>query len=220
MMNDNDLIKKISDKNVNIDEFVETVLNDEKIRIQVVNQMLTNNNIMVYYHCYYIVSKASEIKPELFYEYWNDFASLLNHKNSYHRDIGLTIIANLTKVDENDLFSSLYKKYIKHFNDEKFMTSQCFVKNIKKIIKNKSEYEKQIINLLLDVDKICAYPTKQKELLKSNIIELFDEVYENTIYKDIIKKFVISQSSSVSPKTKKKVRGFVKKYGDIYLGDE
>ena len=211
-MNNRDLVIKISDKNVNIDEFVEKVINDEKIRIQVINQMLNNNKIMVYYNCYYIVSKASEIKPELFYEYWNDFAFLLEHKNSYHRDIGLTIIANLTKVDEKDLFSFLYKNYIKLFNDEKFMTSQCFVKNMKKIIKNKSEYEEQIIDLLQDIDKICTYPTKQKELLKSDIIKVFDEIFENTKYKDIIIKFVKSQSSSISPKTKKKVREFVKKY--------
>ncbi len=72
---------------------------------------------MVYYHCYYVISKASEEKPELFYDYWNEFVLLLDHQNSYHRDIGLTIIANLTKIDTDDKFSVIYEKYIEHFND-------------------------------------------------------------------------------------------------------
>jgi hypothetical protein len=167
---------------------------------------------MVYYHCYYIISQASEKKPELFYEYWNDFVSLLNHKNSYHRDIGLTIIGNLTKVDKNNLFSNIFQEYIEHFNDDKFMTAQCFVQNMKKILRNKNEYADQIIRVLLDVDQICTYPEKQRELLKSDIIEVLEQAYESEIYEDTIVEFIRSQSSSVSPKTKKKVKQFLRKY--------
>lgn len=212
-MDESNLVDKISDKNVNVDEFVKIVLDDFDTREEVVKQLLTNNKIMVYYHCYYIISKASEEKPQLFYKYWDDFASLLDHKNSYHRDIGLTIIANLTKVDDKKLFSSIFPKYMNHFNDGKFMTAQCFVKNLKKVIRYKHKYEEKIIKLLLDVDKICSYPEKQKELLKSDIIEVLDEVYENTIHKDIIVDFIRSQSNSLSPKTKKKVKEFLKKHG-------
>lgn len=212
-MIESNLIKRIADKNANICEFVEDVLNDENTRAEVINQLLTNNNIMVYYHCYYIISKASEEKPELFYKYWNDFVSLLDHKNSYHRDIGLTVIGNLTKVDENNLFSSIFQKYIEHLNDDKFMTAQCFVRNIKKVLKNKSEYAQQIIEVLLDVDNRCTYPEKQKELLKSDVIEVLDEAYENIIDKNRIAEFIRIQSGSVSPKTKKKSKEFLKKYG-------
>lgn len=130
---------------MDIDEFVEVVIGDENARAEVIKQLLNNKNIMVYYHCYYIISKASDEKPELFYKYWNDFASLLDHKNSYHRDIGLTIIANLTKVDEKSLFSNIFQSYIQHFNDEKFMTAQCFVKNMKKVLKNKKNMKNKLL---------------------------------------------------------------------------
>jgi hypothetical protein len=49
---------------------------------------------MVYYHCYYVVEKASQKRPELFYPYWDDIAALLVHKNSYHRDFALDILGN------------------------------------------------------------------------------------------------------------------------------
>lgn len=206
------MIKKIADKNVNIHDFVKAALNDENTRVEVINQLLNNKNIMVYYHCYNIISKASEEKPELFYKYWNDFAYLLDHKNSYHRDIGLTIIANLTKVDEDNLFSSIFDKYTEHFNDDKFMTAQCFVQNMKKILKNKDEYAGEIIEVLLDIDKRCNYSEKLKELLKSDIIEVLDEAYEGTMDKNEIVVFVRLQSSSISPKTRRKAKEFLKKY--------
>ena len=208
----NNLIERIADKNVNIDEFVEAVLGDENTREEIIKQLLTNTNIMVYYHCYYIISKASEEKPKLFYEHWDDFASLLDHKNSYHRDIGLTIIANLTKADEKNLFSNVYNKYIERFNDEKFMTAQCFVRNIKKVVKHKNEYVEKVVSLLLDVDNRCNYPQKQKELIKSDIIEVLDEAYEKTRDKNKIIEFISSQSGSISPKTRKKANEFLKKH--------
>lgn len=92
MLND-DLLKKIADKNVNIAEFANRVVNDEPLRAEIVKQLLTHKDIMIYYHCYYIVDQASAARPQLFYEYWNDFTALLHHQNSYHRDIGLTITA-------------------------------------------------------------------------------------------------------------------------------
>lgn len=212
-MSEKSLIEKISDKDVDICSFAELVVDDESLREEVINQLLTNKDIMVYYHCYYIIAKASEENPKLFYKYWDDFSSLLKHENSYHRDIGLTIIANLTKADEKDLFSILYKQYIEHFNDTKFMTGQCFVKNLKKIIKYKSEYIERVVELLLEVDNRCNYLEKQKELLKSDIIEVLGEVYEKTKYKSEIEEFVIYQSNSISPKTKKKAKEFLKRYG-------
>lgn len=69
MLSDTDLISKISDKNYDVDEFAEMALNNQQMRNKIVNLMLTHEKIMVYYHAYYVVSKSSELKPELFYPY-------------------------------------------------------------------------------------------------------------------------------------------------------
>lgn len=205
------LIEKIADKDVNINEFVNQVIRDENIREEIIKQLLTNEKIMVYYHCFYIISKASQDKPELFYNHWNDFVSLLDNKNSYHRDIGLTLIANLTKVDVRNYFIDLFPRYIKHFNDDKFMTAQSFVINLKKIIKNKVEFTEKVIDLLIGVDTICSYTEKQRELLKSDIIDVMEEAYPILIDKNKIMEFIKAQSASSSPKTRKRVKEFLKK---------
>lgn len=97
------------------------VVDDSQMRDNVVNLMLNNQNIMVYYNSYYIISLASALKPELFYKYWDDFVLLLNHQNYYHRDFALNLLANLTQVDTENKFSLIFDDYFSHINDEKFM---------------------------------------------------------------------------------------------------
>ena len=207
-----DLILQISDKNVNIDKFAEIVINNEPIRDKIINQMLNNKNIMAYYHSYQILAKASELEPELFYKYWDDFASLLNHENSYHRDFGLTLIANLTKVDKENRFSSISGDYFKCINDAKFMTARHCIQNTAKIMANKSELTEYILNILLNIDELCNFSQKQKALLKSNVIEVFDKFYWQITDKKNVNKFVKVELDSISPKTRKIAKEFILKW--------
>lgn len=208
----NGLISEISDKNVDVDKFAEIVINEEPIRHEIINHMLNNEHIMVYYHSYNILSKASELKPELFYIYWDDFASLLNHENSYHRNFGLTLIANLTKVDTENKFASVSEDYFKHINDAKFMTAHHCIQNITKILANKSELKEDILDILLNIDKLCNFSEKQKALMKSDVIGVFDKFYGEIDNKEIINKFVKVELDSISPKTKKRAREFILKH--------
>ena len=167
---------------------------------------------MVYYNSYYIISRASELKPELFYKYWDDFLLLLNHQNSYHRDFALNLLANLTRVDKENKFSLIFDEYFSHINDEKFMTSRQCIQNTAKILTNKGELTEDIIDILLDIDARCDFPEKQKALLKSDVIDLFDEFYEQINDKEMINEFVKPELDSISPKTRKKAKNFVRKY--------
>ena len=211
-MTKNNLISEISDKNVDVGKFAEIVINEESIRQEIIKQMLNNKHIMVYYHSYNILAKSSELKPELVYRYWNDFASLLTHENSYHRDFGLTLIANLTKIDSENKFSSVFDDYFKCLNDAKFMTARHCIQNTAKILTNKSELNEDILNILLNIDELCNFPEKQKALLKSDVINVFDEFYREINNKEMINKFVKVELNSISPKTKKRAREFILKY--------
>lgn len=187
-------------------------MNDPSIRDTIVNLMLKNEKIMVYYHSYYILSKASQLKPGLFYKYWDDFVSLLNHKNSYHRDFALVLLANLTKVDKDNKFAPIFDDYFIHINDAKFSTARHCVQSTAKILVNKEELTLDIVNILLDVDNRCDFPEKQKALLKSDIIHLFHEHYEKINNKEDINIFVENELDSISPKTRKKAIEFIRRY--------
>lgn len=208
-----DLILEISDKNFNKNEFVERAINDSKIRDELVQLMLTHRKIMVYHHSYNVISQASQMRPELFYQYWEDFAVLLDHPNSYHRDFALIILANLTPADKENKFLNLFNRYFSHINDEKFMTARKCIQNTAKILESKGELTGDIIDILLDVDNRCDFPLKQKALLKSDVIELFINFYRQINDKEGVNEFVKYELGSISPKTRKMAKKFMEKYG-------
>jgi hypothetical protein len=212
-MQNDDLLQRIAAKNANIAEFVKIAVDDEGQRAEIVKQLLTHKDIMVYYHCYSIVDQASAARPELFYQYWNDFAALLHHQNSYHRDIGLTIIANLSAADSDRRFPGIMENYLNHINDPKFMTALCMVRNCRKIIRNQPDLRERIIDFLIGADDRCNFTNKQKALLRCDIIEVFDEVYEITKNQKRIEDFVQNEINSISPKSRKTAKAFMKKHG-------
>jgi len=211
-MDTKEIIRDIADKNFDKFKYVEQIQFDEELRDLIIDQMISNKNIMVYYHCYDIVSEASRSKPELFYKYWNTCRNLLHHENSYHRDIGLTVIANLSKSDENNLIIEVIDEYLEHARDDKFMTSRCCIKNSSKILLNKPELMKKIIVYFINSADSCNYPIKQKELLISDIIEAFDTIYDKYDNKVELMDFVRDKTTSGSPKTRKAAKEFILKY--------
>jgi hypothetical protein len=211
-MNRTEIVEQIAEKDFEVNEFVQLAISDEKARNEIVHQMLTHPAIMVYYHCFYVVDKASQDHPEMFYPYWGEIAALLHHENSYHRDFALEIIGHLTKVDQENHFDEIEDEYFSAINDEKFMTGNCCVKNLLKIYRHKPEQQGQIIETLLDIDNRCDYPEKQKGILKADVLEIFDQVYEEVQERDEINEFIRTEVDSISPKTRKKAKELINKY--------
>lgn len=213
-MIDNTFIEEIKIKDLDIAAIADKIIADKEYRDRVVLYLMTYKEIMVYYNSYYVLAHASEIKPELFYEYWDEFASLLNHKNSYHRDIGMTLIANLTAVDVNNRFDIIFDEYVKCIDDEKFMTAQCCVRNLKKVLKHREDLIEKISEMVLNIEHITSYSEKQTELLKYDILEIFDSIYDKVAvdHKSRIDIFIRDCMDSISPKTKKMAKRLKKKY--------
>jgi hypothetical protein len=211
--NSTTFIEQIAKKDFDLNSFVQLAIINERARNEIVCQMVTNSAIMVYYHCYYVVENASRERPDLFYSDWNKIAELLHHNNSYHRDFALEIIGNLTCVDQENRFLELKDEYFSILNDEKFMTGNCCVKNLLKIYRHKPDHREEIIQILLDIDNRCNFSEKQKGVLKADILDIFDELYGDGIERDRINEFIMSQAYCVSPKTRNKAKGLVKKYG-------
>ena len=211
-MDKHELLEKIAVKDFDLDAFVRLAIEDESVRDELVRQMIANAGIMVYYHCYEVLSKASQAEPQHFYPYWSDIAPLLDHPNSYHRDFALTILANLTKVDQQDLFASLADQYVAHINDAKFCTGQYCVRNCQKVIAHKPERLDFFLDHLLDLDARCNYPAKQKDLLKFDVLVILEQVYEQSPRKAQINAFIRKASEAASPKTRKKAKELMKEF--------
>ena len=211
-MNTTEMIEQIAEMDFDVNAFTQLAIENERARNEIVRQMLMNAAIMVYYHCYYVVEKASRERPELFYAYWGEMSGLLHHENSYHRDFALEIIGNLTRVDQANRFAGIKDEYFSIVNDEKFMTGNCCVKNLLKIYRYKPEQREQIIKILLDIDNRCDYTEKQKGLLKADVLEILDEIYGEAPERNRINEFIKTEANCISPKTRKKAKELIKKY--------
>jgi hypothetical protein len=92
------------------------------------------------------------------------------------------------------------------------MTARRCIQNTTRILANKNELKEDILNILLNIDKLCNFPQKQKALLKSDVIEVFNGFYRQINDKERVNKFVNVELDSISPKTKKMAREFILKY--------
>ena len=200
-------------KDFNKNEFVELVMFDSNFREYMVKELLVSKDIMLYYHSYYVLDVATKVNGEKLYKYWNVFEELLQDENSYKRDIGITLIANLVEVDDDNRFENIYEKYIARINDEKFMTAQCCVRSLKQIIPNQ-KFRDRIINDFLLVHEKTVFNRKQMELLKYDILVAFDIVYleASEVQRVIMKEYMDECTNSISPKTKRFAKKLIKKY--------
>ncbi len=205
-------LEEIRSRNIDVEHLSKRAISDEPFRNEIVRQLINNKDIMVYYHCYYILQRASETRADLFYTYWDDFASLIGHENSYHRDIGASMIANLASADTNHYLDNIMDAYLEHIYDEKFMTAQCFIRNLAKIIKSREDLSTKIVTALIAGNEDSPYPEKQRELLKCSMLEVLDTAYETSSRKEAIDTFIQEALVSKSPKTKKKATELLSKY--------
>jgi hypothetical protein len=206
------LALKLAAKDFALDAFVQAALLEESVRDEIVRLMVTQADIMVYYHCFYVVSQASQARPDLFYAYWPAIAPLLNHENSYHRDFALTILANLTAVDKDHLFLAVYEGYFAALHDEKFMTARCCVQNAVKVAQNLPELRDPILAQLLDLEAHCRYPANQKALLKYEVLVFLEAVYAAHPHKERLIRFIQAEGKSLSPKTRRKAKELIRKF--------
>lgn len=206
-----ELARQISQNNIDIDYFVNIILKDKQLRNEIVDIII--NHPKAYYYGYIILDKATELNPKLFYKYWDEFAKLLNHKNTYHRQIGIVILSNLSKVDKDDNFSKIIDNYLKCLYDKKIHIGVYTTKYLKEIIKNKPQYREKIINELLHHREETPYSQKQEALLEYGILEIFENIYNEIEKKENINAFIIDKQESISPKTKKKSKEMIRKLG-------
>jgi hypothetical protein len=197
------VLDTIRDKK-NVPSLVRRVLADEAIRDDVVRLTLTHPDIMVYYHGYYVLDEASRASPELFAVYWDDFIGLLEHANSYHRDIGLTIVANLTAADGCERFSGVRDRYLRHIYDVKFMTGNCCVTNLARVAKHCPGQREHITRALLAHQEGTAYTEKQEAVLQFDILRYLELTYTEKDLAGRFAGFITSQCHSTSPKTRKR----------------
>jgi hypothetical protein len=141
------------------------------------------------YHAFLLLQNRSQINSDV-YPYWNELVNKFTSTNSYHRSIGLMLLADNIKWDQEGKFDNLVDTYLSFVDDEKPITVRQCIQSLTKIIPSKPHLANKVADRLLAIDLSTRKETQQKILLM-DILSVFT-VIRRYLKDERIEKFIIS----------------------------
>ena len=104
------------------------------------------------------------------YEYFDEFASLINHPKSLVRNRAMYILAANAQWDEKNRFDAIISDFLAHITDEKPITARQCVKALAQVGLAKPQYISRILSCLKNAD-LSKYKDSMRPLLEKDIAE-------------------------------------------------
>ena len=115
-----------------------------------------------------IISESQD--TDEWYEYFDEFALLLNHPKSLVRNRVLYILAANAQWDDENRFDSILDDYIAHVTDEKPITARQCIKALAQVGMAKPQYIPRILSCLHWAD-LSKYKDSMRPLIEKDIAE-------------------------------------------------
>lgn len=104
------------------------------------------------------------------YEYFDDFASLLNHQKSLVRNRALNILAANAQWDGENRFDKVISGFLGHITDEKPITARQCINALAQVGSAKPQYIPAILSSLRSAD-LSKYKDSMRPLIEKDIAE-------------------------------------------------
>ena len=104
------------------------------------------------------------------YEYFDDFATLLDHPKSLVRNRALYILAANAQWDEENRFDFIISSFLAHITDEKPITARQCIKSLAQVGLAKPQYTSMILSYLHSAD-LSKYKDSMSPLIEKDIAE-------------------------------------------------
>ena len=105
------------------------------------------------------------------YEYFDAFASLLNHPKSLVRNRALNILAANAQWDDENRFDTILDDYLTHITDEKPITARQCIKALRQLGEAKPQYIPRILSCFHDAD-LSQYKDSMRPLIEKDMEEI------------------------------------------------
>lgn len=153
--------------------------------------------------------KLLSLNSSRVYKYWDTFAGMINDHNSYQRSLGLMLISENVRWDKEDKFGTICNDYLKHCDDEKFITARQCIQGLSAICEHSAKYNREIVDMLLKIDLNRRKDT-QKSLLLMDIIEALGKVAREQ-KDERVERYLRTEYERGNEKVKKAIKKFQKK---------
>ena len=113
---------------------------------------------------------SESLDTDEWYEYFDSFASLLNHPKSLVRNRALNILAANAQWDDENRFDTILDDYLTHITDEKPITARQCIKALRQIGATKPQYIPRIIDCFRSAD-LSKYKDSMRPLIEQDMAE-------------------------------------------------
>ena len=115
-----------------------------------------------------IISESQE--NDKWYEYFDVFASMLNHPKSLVRNRMLYILAANAQWDDGNRFDAIISDFLAHVTDEKPFTARQCIKALAQVGKAKPQYIPKILLCFQEAD-VSKYKESMRLLIERDMAE-------------------------------------------------
>ena len=115
-----------------------------------------------------IISESQD--TDEWYEYFDTFASLLDHPKSFVRNRILYILAANAQWDDENRFDAILEDYLAHITDEKPITARQCIKTLVQVGMAKPQYVPRILSCFHDAD-LSKYKDSMRPLIEKDMEE-------------------------------------------------
>ena len=115
-----------------------------------------------------IISESQE--TDEWYEYFDEFAALLDHPKSLVRNRALHILAANAQWDDENRFDAVLPEFLAHITDEKPITARQCIQALAQVGLAKPQYVPQILACFHDAD-LSKYKDSMRPLIEKDIAE-------------------------------------------------
>ncbi len=209
-----DVLKKLGNKKLTKGKLHQMVEHNFEL-LPVLVEGMSSQKASIRYGSGKILMDLSEKYPEKLYPYIDSIFRLLDSKYRIIIWNSMAIIANITPVDTEKKFDTVFNKYSSFLKDEYMITVANTIGNLGKIAKAKPYLIQKITKEILDVEniKITPHLTEEcKKVIAEKAIGSFDLFFENIEEKKKVLSFVEKQVESSRKSLRSKAAEFVKKH--------
>jgi len=173
---------------------------------------LKSNEDTQRFNSFMLAQKIAQDEGTLLYPYWQDLAAMLKDSNNFYRSIAIQILAALCPIDQDNKFELIKEDYFAHFHSGSIMTIRYLIQSTPAIFLAKPNLRPYLMNILLHIEKHVNLKPERIDLLKNDILIIFEDIWEKIEDKEPLIAFAEKAIQAQSPKTKKQAREFIKKY--------
>ena len=113
---------------------------------------------------------AESRETDAWYEYFDAFATLLNHSKSLVRNRALHILAANARWDVENRFDATLPEFLTHVTDEKPITARQCIQALTQVGMTKPQYIPQILECFHNAD-LSQYKDSMRPLLEKDMAE-------------------------------------------------